>query len=82
MSLGRLLSVSMCLTRIRRGFSTVLGLLLSNRISIGKATELLGLRVDDLWILMYRLGIGYSILDEEEVEEELDAYKEVLKSNT
>lgn len=45
---------------------TVLGLLLSGRTSLGKATELLGLRVDDLWLLMHKLGIRYSILDEEE----------------
>ena len=61
---------------------TVLGLLLSGRISIGKAAELLGLRVDDLWLLMYKLRIKHSILDEEEVEEELDAYKRVFKSST
>lgn len=60
----------------------VLGLLLSGRISLGKAAELLSLRVDDLWLLMHRLGIKYSILDEEEVEEELDAYKRVFKSST
>lgn len=58
---------------------TVLGLLLSGRISIGKAAELLGLRIDDLWILMHRLGVKYSMLDEEEVEEELDAYKRVFR---
>ena len=60
---------------------TVLGLLLSGRISLGKAAELLGLRVDDLWILMYRLGIKYSILDEEEAEEELDAYRRIFKNS-
>ncbi len=60
---------------------TVLGLLLSGRISLGKAAELLGLRVDDLWILIHKLGIEYSILDEEEAEEELIAYRKVLKSS-
>ncbi len=60
---------------------TVLGLLLSGRISWGKAAELLDLRVDELWLLMNRLGIKYSILDEEEVEEELDAYKRVFKGS-
>ncbi len=60
---------------------TVLGLLLSGRISLGKAAELLGLRVDDLWILIHKLGIEYSILDEEEAEEELNAYRKVLKSS-
>ncbi len=60
---------------------TVLGLLLSGRISLGKAAELLGLRIDDLWILMHKLGIKYSVLDEEEVEEELNAYKKVFKGS-
>ncbi len=60
----------------------VLGLLLSGRISLGKAAELLDLRVDDLWLLMHRLGIKYSILDEEEVGEELDAYRRIFKSGT
>ena len=63
-------------------FFTVLGLLLSGRISIGRAAELLGLRVDDFWLLMYRLRIKHSILDEEEVEDELNAYKRVFKSST
>jgi len=61
---------------------TVLGLLLSGRISLSKAAELLGLRVDDLWILLHELGIKYSVLDEEEVEEELYAYKRIFKSST
>ncbi len=60
----------------------VLGLLLSNRISMGKAAELLGLRVDDLWILLHKIGIKYTILDEEEVEEEVDAYKRIFKGST
>lgn len=59
----------------------VLGLLLSGRISMGKAAELLGLRVDELWLLMLKLGIKYSVLDEEEVEEELDAYRRVFKGS-
>ena len=59
----------------------VLGLLLSGRISLSKAAELLGLRVDDFWLLMYKLGVKYSILDEEEVEEELDAYRRIFKSS-
>ncbi len=60
----------------------VLGLLLSGKISLGKAAELLGLRVDDLWILMYQLGVRYSVLDEEEIEEELNAYKKLFKGST
>ena len=61
---------------------TVLGLLLTGRISSSKAAELLGLRLDDLWILIRKLGIKYSIFDEEEIEEELDAYKKVFESST
>ena len=61
---------------------TVLGLLLSGRISLGKAAELLGLRIDDLWILMHRLGIMCSVLDEEEIEKELGVYKRIFKSST
>jgi len=57
----------------------VLGLLLSGRISMGKAAELLGLRVDELWLLMMHLGIKHSVLDEGEVEEEIDAYRRVFK---
>ena len=60
---------------------TVLGLLLSRRISMGKAAELLDLRIDELWLLIHKLGIKYSILDEEEVEEELDAYRRIFKSS-
>ena len=61
---------------------TVLGLLLSGRISLGKAAELLGLRVDDLWVLMHRLGIEHNFLDDEEVEEELGAYKRVFRKRS
>ncbi len=57
----------------------VLGLFLSGRISMGEAAELLDLRIDELWLLMYKLGIKYSILDEEETEEELDAYRGIFK---
>jgi predicted HTH domain antitoxin len=60
----------------------VLGLLLTGRISMGKAAELLGLRVDELWLLLRRMGVEYSIVDEEEVEEELDEYKEVFKGGS
>lgn len=56
---------------------TVLGLLLSGRISAGKAAVLLGLRIDDLWLLMRKLGIRHSALD----EEELDAYKRIFKKS-
>ncbi len=60
----------------------VLGLLLTDRISMGKAAELLGLRVDELWLLLRALGVEYQVVDEEEVEEELDEYKRVFKSSS
>jgi len=57
----------------------VLGLLLTGRISTGKAAELLDLRVDELWLLLRKLGIEYDLLDEEEIEEEVNAYRKVFK---
>ena len=59
----------------------VLGLFLSGRISMGKAAELLDIRIDDFWLLLRKLGIEYSVLDEDEVEEELDAFKRIFKSS-
>jgi len=61
----------------------VLGLLLSGRISMGKAAELLGLRVYELWLLLHKqLNIKYSVLDKGEIEEELSACKRIFKSST
>ena len=60
-------------------FFTVLGLLLSGRISIGKAAEILDLRIDDLWTLMYKLGIKYSLIDKEETEKETNAYRKIFQ---
>jgi len=45
---------------------------------MGKVAELLDLRIDDLWLLLQKLGIRYSILNEE-VEEELDAYRRIFE---
>ena len=66
----------------RRRLFLVLGLFLSNRISMGKAAELLGLRIDEFWILLRELGIEYQIIDDEEAEEELDAYRRIFKSSS
>lgn len=49
---------------------------------MGKAAELLNLRVDELWLLLKDLGIRYSIVDEEEIEEELDAYERIFKGGS
>ncbi len=59
----------------------VLGLLLSGRISMGKAAELLGLRVDELWILLRKLGVKYEIIDTEEADEEVDAYRKIFENS-
>ena len=58
----------------------VLGLFLSGRISMGKAAELLDIRIDDFWLLLRKLGIEYSMLGEDEIEEELDAFKRIFKN--
>ncbi len=40
--------------------------------------RLLGLRVDELWLLLRRLGVEYQVVDEGEAEEELYAYGQVF----
>ncbi len=60
----------------------VLGLLLAGRISSGKAAELLDLRIDELWDLLRKLDVKYSLFDEEEVEEELDAYRKAFEGSS
>lgn len=57
----------------------VLGLLLSGRISMEKAADLLGLRIDELWLLLKKLNIKYKVIDEEEAKEEVEAYRRLLK---
>jgi len=52
--------------------------LLSGRIFTSKAVKLLGLRIDELWLLMRKFNINHGIVDEERVKEELDAYKNLL----
>jgi len=56
----------------------VLGLLFAGRVSFGKAAELLGLRVDEFWDLLDKLGVKFSYYDKEEVEKELEAYRKVF----
>lgn len=60
----------------------VLGLLLSGRISMGKAAELLGIRIDELWLVLRRLGVEYEVVDEEEAKQEIEAYKRLFKSGS
>lgn len=66
----------------RKRLFLVLGLFLSNRISMSRAAELLGLRIDDFWLLLRELGVEYQVIDEEEVEEEVDTYRRIFKSSS
>ena len=59
-------------------FFLVVGLLLSGKISLGKAANLLELRVDELIEIMEKSGIRYNIYDDEEIERELKNYDEVF----
>lgn len=59
-------------------FFLVVGLLLSEKISLGKAANLLELRVDELIEIMEKSGIKYNIYDDEEIERELKNYDEVF----
>ena len=63
-------------------FYAVLGLLLSGRISLGKASDLLGIRIDELWEMLDELGIRYQVLDYEEVEREVESYKRIFKGGS
>ncbi len=49
---------------------------------MGKAAELLGIRIDELWMVLRRLGVQYEVVDEEEAEEEIEAYKRLFKSGS
>lgn len=59
----------------------VLGLLLSGKISMGKAADLLEIRIDDLWKILDELNIKYSIYNEKEVEEEVESFKRIFKGS-
>ena len=52
--------------REKERFLKVVGLLVSHQITFEKAAELLGMRLEELAFLLDKLGIEYSLLDEEE----------------
>ncbi len=81
-SLSELLKREKVPYRDREKLFLVIGLFLTGRISMGKAADLLGLRVDDFWLLLKKLGVEYQLIDEEEVEEELYEYKRLFKSGS
>ena len=46
---------------------------------MGRAAELLGLRIDELWSLMSQFGIKHSVLDEENIERTRYLYKNLYE---
>ncbi len=68
--------------REKERFLKVVGLLVSHQITFGKAAELLGMRMEELAFLLDKLGVEYSLLDEEEARlerEEADKLMGELK---
>ncbi len=63
-------------------FLKVVGLLVSHQITFEKAVELLNMRLEELAFLLDKLGVEYSLLDEEEARlerEEADKLMGELK---
>ncbi len=63
-------------------FLKVVGLLVSHQITFEKAAELLNMRLEELAFLLDKLGVEYSLLDEEEARlerEEADKLMGELK---
>ena len=63
-------------------FLKVVGLLVSHQITFEKAAELLDMRLEELAFLLDKLGVEYSLLDEEEARlerEEADKLMGELK---
>ncbi|ASJ00742.1 hypothetical protein [Thermococcus gorgonarius] len=58
-------------------FLKVIGLLVSHQITLEKAAELLDMKLEELSFLLDKLGVEYSLLDEEEAELELSKLKEI-----
>ena len=68
--------------REKERFLKVVGLLVSHQITFEKAAELLGMRMEELAFLLDKLGVEYSLLDEEEARlerEEADKLMGELK---
>ncbi|WP_297416843.1 hypothetical protein [Thermococcus sp.] len=68
--------------REKERFLKVVGLLVSHQITFEKAAELLDMRLEELVFLLDKLGVGYSLLDEEEIKlerEEADKLMGELK---
>jgi len=59
-------------------FFAVIGLLVSNKISLGKVAETLNMRKDMLLEHLDKLGISWHILDNEELIAELKVYRRIF----
>ncbi|ASJ02768.1 hypothetical protein A3L09_05630 [Thermococcus profundus] len=58
-------------------FLKVVGLLVSHQVTFEKAAQLLGMKMEELAFLLDKLGVEYSLLDEEEAELEIEELKKV-----
>jgi predicted HTH domain antitoxin len=57
--------------REKERFLKVVGLLVSHQVTFEKAAQLLGMKIEELSFLLGKLGVEYSLLDEEEAELEI-----------
>lgn len=62
-------------------FFKVLGLLIARQISLAKAAELLDMQRNDFILLLDRLKIEYSYLDEEEINKEKETVNRLLRES-
>lgn len=60
-------------------FLLVLGLLASRTVTLGKAAEILGMSRLEFSAVLRSIGFKYSYLDEEELQKEVAAGKDLLK---
>ncbi len=66
--------------REKERFLKVIGLLVSHQITFEKAPELLDMRLDELAFLLDKLGVEYSLLDEEEGKFEHESAQWILNN--
>jgi len=66
--------------REKERFLKVIGLLVSHQITFEKAAELLDIRLDELAFLLDKLGVEYSLLNEEEARLESESAHWILNN--
>ncbi len=64
--------------REKERFLKVVGLLVSRQITFEKAAELLNMRLEELAFLLDKLGVEYSLLDEEEARLEREEVNKLM----